>query len=57
MYGLKCSFFKYVIGQLIISRKKFLPRFSAFLYTFFLGFYYYLRYRRVVRAYFIGANN
>ncbi|MEM4140769.1 MAG: glycosyltransferase [Nitrososphaeria archaeon] len=57
MYGLKCSFFKYVIGQLIISRKKFLPRFSAFLYTFFLGFYYYLRYRRVVRAYFIGAKN
>ncbi|MEM3714137.1 MAG: glycosyltransferase family A protein [Nitrososphaeria archaeon] len=57
MYGLKCSFLKYVIGQLIISRKKFLPRFSAFLYTFFLGSYYYIKYRKIVRTYFIGANN
>ncbi|MCX8189445.1 MAG: glycosyltransferase family 2 protein [Nitrososphaeria archaeon] len=57
MYGLKCSFIKYIIGQIIISRKKFLPRFSAFLYTFFLGFYYYLKYRKLVRHYFVSINN
>ncbi|MGC8871014.1 MAG: glycosyltransferase family A protein [Brevinematia bacterium] len=52
MYGLECSLLTYVLGQVIISRKKFLPRFSAFLYTFFLGFYYYLKYKETVRAYF-----
>jgi len=50
MYGLKCSFPKYILGQIIISRKRFLPRFTAFLYTLFLGFYYYLRYKDEVRA-------
>ncbi len=50
MYGLKCNLSKYILGQIIISRKKFLPRFSAFLYTFFLGFYYYLKYKERVRA-------
>ncbi|MEM2179907.1 MAG: hypothetical protein QXP32_03710 [Nitrososphaeria archaeon] len=53
----KMQFLKYVIGQLIILLKRFLPRFSAFLYTFFLGSYYYIKYRKIVRTYFIGANN
>ncbi|MEM0053689.1 MAG: hypothetical protein QXL89_05840 [Nitrososphaeria archaeon] len=51
------QFLKYVIGQLIILLKRFLPRFSAFLYTFFLGSYYYIKYRKIVRTYFIGASN
>jgi glycosyltransferase involved in cell wall biosynthesis len=54
MYGLECSLLLYILGQIIVSRKKFLPRFSAFLYAFFLGFYYYLKYKDTVRAYFLS---
>lgn len=57
MYGIKCSFLKYLIGQLIISRKKFLPRFSAFLYSLLLGPHYYLKYRATVRNYLATLGN
>lgn len=57
MYGLKCSFSKYVLGQIIISRKKFLPRFSVFLYTLFLGLYYFLKYKETVRNYLFRVND
>ncbi|MBC7091376.1 MAG: hypothetical protein H5T50_05640, partial [Nitrososphaeria archaeon] len=53
MYGLECSMLRYVLGQIIVSRKRFLPRFSAFLYTFFLGFYYYLKYKDTIRSHLI----
>ena len=51
MFDVKLNFLRYLLGQIIIVRKKFLPGFAAFVYTIFVGFYYFLRFKNKIRDY------